>query len=117
MPIVAVGSVERGEVELVHHVEDEPDQVALGQPVTQVGWQQEGLVAVATQEAIGHSLLYYFITFAPNARNVRRRLSDLPGHPGRRCGALLAVAANADFEAAVGSCRQVGLLEVPGRQA
>jgi hypothetical protein len=54
--VVAVGAVEGGEVELVDHVEDEPGQVAVGQPVAHVGWEQEGLVAVAAQEVVSHVL-------------------------------------------------------------
>jgi hypothetical protein len=45
-----VGPVERRHVELVEHVEDEPGQVALGEPVAQVGREQEGLVALCAQE-------------------------------------------------------------------
>ena len=37
VPVVAVGSVEGGKVELVDHVEDEPGEVAGGQPIAQVG--------------------------------------------------------------------------------
>jgi hypothetical protein len=37
VPVVAVGPVERGKVELVHHVEHEPRQVLGRQPVAQVG--------------------------------------------------------------------------------
>ncbi len=33
VPVVTVSPVERGEVELVDDVEDEPGQVAAGQPV------------------------------------------------------------------------------------
>jgi hypothetical protein len=47
VPIVAMLPVERGEVELVDHVEDEPDKVILGEPVAQVRGQEEGLVAIA----------------------------------------------------------------------
>jgi hypothetical protein len=47
VPVLTVNAVEASEVELLGHVEDEPGQVALGEPVTQVGRQQEGLVAVA----------------------------------------------------------------------
>jgi hypothetical protein len=44
--VVAVRTVERGEVELVDDVEDEPVEVAFGEPVAQVGWEQKGLVAL-----------------------------------------------------------------------
>jgi hypothetical protein len=33
VPVVAVRSVEGGEVELVDHVEEEPGEVAVGEPV------------------------------------------------------------------------------------
>jgi len=66
VPVVTVGPVERVEVQLVDHVEDEPGQVALGQPVAEVGGQQEGLVAVAAQEVVGHGLFYLLATLAPN---------------------------------------------------
>jgi hypothetical protein len=42
VPVIAVGSVERGEVELVDHVQDEPGEVALGEPVAQVGGSRNG---------------------------------------------------------------------------
>ena len=57
VPVVAVGSVEGCQVDLVDHVEDEPGQVAVGEPVAQVWREQEGLVAVAAQEVVGHSLI------------------------------------------------------------
>ena len=53
MPVGAMLPVEGGEVELVDHVEDEPGQVAFGQPVAQVGWEQEGLIAVTAQKIDG----------------------------------------------------------------
>jgi hypothetical protein len=67
VPVVAVLPVERVEVELVCDVEDEPGEVALGEPVAQVRGQEEGLVAVAAQEGIGHGLFYMFTVLAPNA--------------------------------------------------
>jgi hypothetical protein len=67
MPVGAVGSQERAEVELVDHVQDEPGQVAFGEPVAQVWGQQEGLVAVAAQEVVGHGACYRFTPFIPNA--------------------------------------------------
>ncbi|HZD00637.1 MAG TPA: hypothetical protein VFA46_10735 [Actinomycetes bacterium] len=42
VPVVAVGQVERVEVELVDDVEDEPGEVALGEPVAQVGGSRKG---------------------------------------------------------------------------
>jgi hypothetical protein len=42
MPVGPITAQKRTEVELVDHVEDEPGEVAVGQPVPQVGRQQEG---------------------------------------------------------------------------
>jgi hypothetical protein len=47
VPIGPVGTKERLEVDLVDHVEEEPRQVVVGQPVSQVGREQDGLIAVA----------------------------------------------------------------------
>jgi len=55
VPIGAVLSVEGLKVELVGDVKDEPGEVAGGEPVAQVRWEQEGLVAVTAQEVIGHA--------------------------------------------------------------
>ena len=49
VPVVAVGQVEGRQVELVDHVQDEPGEMVLGEPVAQVRGQQEGLVAVARE--------------------------------------------------------------------
>jgi hypothetical protein len=54
VPVVAVGPVERGEVELVDDVEDAPGEMGLGEPVAQVGRQEEGLVVVVADEAVGY---------------------------------------------------------------
>ncbi len=66
VPVVAVGSVERGQVELVDHVTDEPGQVAFGEPVAQVRGEQEGLVALCAQEGVGHSRSYLLAALIPN---------------------------------------------------
>ena len=58
MPVSPVGGQEWVKVELVDDVEDEPGQVAFGEPVAQVGWEQEGLVAVAGKEVVGHGRSY-----------------------------------------------------------
>jgi uncharacterized OB-fold protein len=42
VPVVAMLAIEGLKVELVDHVEDEPGKVAVGEPVAQVGRQQEG---------------------------------------------------------------------------
>jgi hypothetical protein len=83
VPVVAVLAVEGLQVELVDQVEDEPGQVAFWQPVAQVGWEQEGLVAVAAQEVVGHGLSYPFASLAPNVLVLllsigRRRWAELP---------------------------------------
>jgi hypothetical protein len=54
VPVVTVGPVEGPEVDLVDHVQDEPGEVAVGEPVAQVRGQQEGLVAVTAQKVVGH---------------------------------------------------------------
>jgi hypothetical protein len=54
VPVIPVRPVERGYVQLVDHVEDEPGEVAGWQPVAQVQGQQEGLVALCAQEVVGH---------------------------------------------------------------
>jgi hypothetical protein len=48
--------------ELVDDIEDEPGEMAFGQPVAQVRGQQEGLVAVTAQEvvAMGHSTTSHY---------------------------------------------------------
>jgi hypothetical protein len=67
VPIGPVSAQERTEVQLVDDVEDEPGQVIVGQPVAQVGGQQERLVGVAAQEVVGHGASYPFALLAPNA--------------------------------------------------
>ncbi len=54
VPVAAMRPVEGDEVELVGDVKDEPGEMALGEPVAQVRREQEGLVAVAGQEVVGH---------------------------------------------------------------
>jgi hypothetical protein len=66
VPVGPVGSQERGQVELVDHVQHEPRQMVAGQPVAQVRREQEGLVAVAAQEVVGHGPSYPFAPLAPN---------------------------------------------------
>ena len=58
MPIGPIGLEERTEVELVNHIEHEPGQVIGRQPVTYIGWEQEGLVAVTGTEVVGHGRSY-----------------------------------------------------------
>jgi hypothetical protein len=54
VPVGPVGLVERVEVELVDHVQDEAGEVAFGQPVAQVWRQEKRLVRVTTHEVVGH---------------------------------------------------------------
>jgi hypothetical protein len=58
MPVGPIGLEERAQVELVNHVEDEPGQVVSWQPVAQVRWEQEGLVAVTGTKVVGHGRSY-----------------------------------------------------------
>jgi hypothetical protein len=58
MPVGPIGLEERAKVELVDHVEHEPGQMVARQPVTHIRWQQEGLVAVAGTEVVGHGQSY-----------------------------------------------------------
>jgi hypothetical protein len=55
VPVGSVAAVEGQQIELADDVQDEPGQMIVGQPVAQVGRQQEGLVAVASQEVVGHA--------------------------------------------------------------
>ena len=66
VPVGPIGTQERTEVELVDHVQHEPGQMVLGEPVAQVGGQQERLVAVAAKEVVGHDVSYLFATLVPN---------------------------------------------------
>jgi len=66
MPVGPVASEERRQVKLVDYVAHEPGEVAFGQPVAQVGREQEGLVAVATQEVVSHGVSYLYATLVPN---------------------------------------------------
>ena len=58
MAVGPIGREERAKVELVDHVEHEPGQVVGRQPVADIGWEQEGLVAVAGTEVVGHGRSY-----------------------------------------------------------
>jgi hypothetical protein len=39
----------------------------LGEPVTQVGWEQEGLVALCAKKVVRHGSFYACTPFAANA--------------------------------------------------
>jgi hypothetical protein len=65
VPVGAVGAQERNEVQLVDEVEDEPGEVAFREPVAQVRGEQEGLVAVAAAEVVGHNSSYMLASFIP----------------------------------------------------
>jgi hypothetical protein len=90
VPVVAMLAIERLKVELVDHVEDEPGEVAIGQPVAQVRGQQEGLVAVTAQEVVSHRLFYYFAVIRTKcvdtsqavAQRTRLHVADGPQRPG-----------------------------------
>jgi hypothetical protein len=66
MPVSPIATQERRQVELVDDVQDEPGEVAFGEPLAQVGRQQEGLVAVAAKEVVGHGASYLFAPFIPD---------------------------------------------------
>jgi hypothetical protein len=51
---------------LVDHITHEPGQVVFGQPVAQVRREQEGLVAIAAKEVVGHGASYLFAPLTPN---------------------------------------------------
>jgi hypothetical protein len=85
VPVVAVGPGEGHEVELVDHVQDEPDQVVGGQPFTHVGWEQQRLVAVAGKEVVGHGRSYAMACSASRSTRTdanTRRLAHRPGPAG-----------------------------------
>jgi hypothetical protein len=67
VPVSPRGAQEQVEVELVDHIAHEPGEVIGWQPVAQVRGQQEGLVAVAANEVVGHDACYRFAVFIPNA--------------------------------------------------
>jgi hypothetical protein len=50
VPVVAMGPVERAEVDLVDDVDQEPGEMTFGEPAAQVGWEQEGLAVPARGE-------------------------------------------------------------------
>jgi hypothetical protein len=52
--IVAIGLVERVQIELVHHVDHAPRQVILGQPLDHVRRHQELLIAIHCTEVERH---------------------------------------------------------------
>jgi hypothetical protein len=84
VPIGPVGLEERAKVQLVDHVQDEPGQVVGWQPVTQVGRQQERLVAVTDKEVVGHGRSYGgpdpFAELLAD-RQIQVLLGRLPGLP------------------------------------
>jgi hypothetical protein len=51
---VAVDLVERGQIELIHHVDDQPRQVILGQPLGHARRHQELLIAIDHTEVERH---------------------------------------------------------------
>jgi hypothetical protein len=54
VPILAVSGVERRQIHRVDRVDDEPRQVVLGQPLTQIRRHQQHLLAIARQEVLRH---------------------------------------------------------------
>ena len=66
----AVGGVERLDVELVDRLDHEPGEVIGGQPVTQVGRQQQRLVAIAGEEVLSHARM---VQNGPDSRGFMRQ--------------------------------------------
>jgi hypothetical protein len=58
VPVGPIGLEEGTKVELVDDVEHEPGQVVGWQPLAHIGREQEGLVAVAGTEVVGHGRSY-----------------------------------------------------------
>ena len=54
MPVGAIGSKERGQIELADHVDHKPREVILGQPLAQARRQQQLLLAITRQEVLRH---------------------------------------------------------------
>jgi hypothetical protein len=50
VPVSPIGRQEQ--TQLVDHVQNEPGQVALGEPVADIGWEQKRLVTVAGTEVV-----------------------------------------------------------------
>jgi hypothetical protein len=50
VPVGSIRGEERTQLQVVDHVEDEPGQMVGWQPVVQVGWQEERLVAVRARK-------------------------------------------------------------------
>jgi hypothetical protein len=91
VPIGPVRPVEGFEVELIDHVEDEPGEVAFGEPVAQVGREQEGLVPITAKEVVGHRQFYHSRPFAPNTVVAQATGRDRTkgGHPRARLGRVM----------------------------
>jgi hypothetical protein len=94
VPVGPVAAQERAEIELVDHVQDEPGEVAFGEPVAQVGGQQEGLVAVAAKEVVDHGAAYLFAPLVPNAWVLEDQRLSMCGRSrrlllARRCDGLV----------------------------
>ena len=54
MPIGAIGRVERRQIHLLDGVNDKPCEVALRQPLANIRWHQEDLLAITRDEVLGH---------------------------------------------------------------
>ena len=90
MPIGPVGLEERAQVQLVDDVEHEPSQMVGREPLADIGWEQEGLVAVAGTEVVGHGRSYASSLLCcrlqqPFPQQARRR-QRVVGSQGARLG-------------------------------
>ena len=54
MPVGAIGSKERGQIQLADRVDHKPGEVILGQPLAQARRQQQLLLAITRQEVLRH---------------------------------------------------------------
>jgi hypothetical protein len=53
--VLAIGRIERGQIELGDRLDHEPRQVALGQPLANVRRQQQLLLAIAPHKVLRHA--------------------------------------------------------------
>ena len=77
--VLAVSDEERGQIQLIDHVEDEPSEVVFGQPVPHRRRHQVELVSVDRQEVLSHEV---------SVSNGRFGSERGVGHPWRETGAL-----------------------------
>src|SRR5215208_7703154 len=54
-PVLTIGGIKRREIQLPHGLQNEPRQVALGQPIAQVRRHQERLLTITPEEVLRHA--------------------------------------------------------------